>query len=173
MLRCLLVLVAAVLWTAATAAPAAAHVGPVTLTVSGDGATGVTITAVHEDGHPLEGAVPIKVTATGSNGRTVGPVSLLPAGEGLGFYTSGPLLDPGRWQVRVVAPEPTPGIAEVAVDARAGTASSTPPAAALPPESDGIGTRAAVWWAIGFTAVAALVAALALRRRTPDPPPNG
>ncbi|HEY0638502.1 MAG TPA: hypothetical protein VGD67_12710 [Pseudonocardiaceae bacterium] len=164
MRRSLLALVAAVLWAAATAAPASAHVGPLTLRVAGDGATGVTVTAVHADGHPLDAVVRMSLTASGPNGQVVGPLELLPAGEGKGFYNSGPILEPGRWTVRVTAPEPTPGTAEATVDARAGA----PPAAPVSPvttAAEGMSGTTALTWAIIITALTAAVALLAHRRR--------
>ncbi|MBY8874063.1 hypothetical protein K7640_19745 [Micromonospora sp. PLK6-60] len=107
------------LWLAVlTVAPAAAHGGKLKLVVAGDGATGVTVQASHADGHPLTEPVRLVLTAAGADGRKVGPVQLVPSVEGEGFYSSGPLLSPGRWKVTVTAPAPTAARATAQVDAR-------------------------------------------------------
>ncbi|MEV0153674.1 hypothetical protein AB0H57_08035 [Micromonospora sp. NPDC050686] len=107
------------LWLAVlTVAPAAAHGGKLKLVVAGDGATGVTVQASHTDGHPLTEPVRLVLTAAGADGRKVGPVQLVPSVEGEGFYSSGPLLSPGRWKVTVTAPAPNAARATAQVDAR-------------------------------------------------------
>jgi hypothetical protein len=101
------------------AGPAWAHNGKLKLEVAGDGATGITVQARHADGHRLDTLVRLVLTATAAGGRTVGPVQLEPAGEGQGFYATGPILAPGKWQVTVRAPAPHTGKATVEVRARA------------------------------------------------------
>ncbi len=108
----------------------------------------------------------MELTATGGDGSTVGPVTLLPAGEGLGFYTSGPLLTPGLWVVRVTTPDPTPGTAATPVEAFAAATAPTPAAPAAPAGDPdrGIGTGPALRAAAALTALAAAAGYLALRR---------
>ncbi|MGI5212015.1 hypothetical protein [Plantactinospora sp. CA-290183] len=153
----------------APAAPAAAHGTKIKLAVAGDGATGVTVQASYADGHPLDTGARLVVTATADGGRTVGPLQLDPAGEGRGFYSTGPVLTPGRWQVTVAAPKPTAAEVRVVVEARAAQAAPPPaPVAAEPPATSS--TRW-LWWLAG--AALALAAATTLgallvraRRRT-------
>ncbi|MEU8265320.1 hypothetical protein AB0C02_32555 [Micromonospora sp. NPDC048999] len=168
-LRALLALLAALPLLLLPASPAAAHEG-LKLEVAGDGATGVTVRATYLDGHPVEDTVlRLVLTATGEGGRSAGPVQLNPAAEGRGFYSSGPVLSPGRWQVNVTGPDPT-ARAAATVEARA--AQSAPPAepvAATGADPDG-GTEpggGSLRWVVGGVATVALAGAgvLLARRR--------
>ncbi|GIG89646.1 hypothetical protein [Plantactinospora endophytica] len=154
----------------APAAPAAAHGDKIKLLVAGDGATGVTVQASYQDGHPLDNGVRLVLTATGEGGRTLGPLQLNPAGEGEGFYSTGPVLTPGSWQVTVTAPKPTPASVQVVVQARAAQA-APPPRAAAAPEPAGTSTTW-LWWVAGAAVALAAVAtlgALLVRTRTRRP----
>ncbi|BCB88334.1 hypothetical protein [Phytohabitans suffuscus] len=150
------------------AAPAAAHGGPLVLDAAGDGATGVTVRATYkQDGHPVDDQVlRLVLNATGDGGRQVGPVQLNPSNEGQGFYTSGPVLTPGRWTIVVTAPEPNAGRAEATVEAR--TAQTAPPP---DPESGDPGGGTWRWWVAGGALLLGTLIALALvsrhRARTP------
>lgn len=163
MLRRFLAVLAAVpilaLWPAA---PAAAHGGPVVLDVAGDGATGVTVRATYkQDGHPVEDRVlRLVLNATGDGGRKVGPVQLNPANEGQGFYTSGPVLAPGKWTVVVTSPAPNAGKAEAAVEAR--VAQTAPPPAPASDTSDGDGGGTWRWWVAAAALFLGALIALAL-----------
>ncbi|RGC70659.1 hypothetical protein C5N14_02190 [Micromonospora sp. MW-13] len=170
-------LVAAAL-VALPTAPAAAHSGKLKLTVAGDGAGGVTVQATHADGHRLDQPVRLTLTATGAGGRTAGPVQLEPAGEGQGFYASGPLLSPGRWRVTVSAPDPYRATASATVQARAAQSPPPPPSARPVAVQAGPAGRTeqpgAGWWplAAGGLGVVALLAAVPLvlvRRRRSAP----
>ena len=98
-------LLAGVLLALLPCAPASAHGSKVKLEVAGDGAAGVTVRAIYEDGHPVDDRIlRLVLTATGDGGRTAGPLQLNPAGEGRGFYASGSVLGRGRWTVVVTAP---------------------------------------------------------------------
>ncbi|MFF5174900.1 hypothetical protein ACFY3U_20010 [Micromonospora sp. NPDC000089] len=177
-------LVAAALTALWAAAPAVAHSGKLKLTVGGDGAGGVTVQAVHADGHRLDQPLRLTVTAAGPGGRKVGPVPLDPSGEGQGFYASGPLLAPGRWTVTVSTPAPFRSTATAQVQAKAvpsparpaSVAPAEPARAAAPAAAQRAPEPAAAqddagggaWWAVaaGALLVAALSAiALARRRR--------
>jgi hypothetical protein len=152
------------------AAPAAAHGGPVVLDVAGDGATGVTVRATYQkDGHPVADQVlRLVLNATAEGGREVGPVQLDPSGEGQGFYTSGPVLSPGKWTVVVTSPEPHRGRAQAQVEARlAQTAPPLDPPAQAGDEGGGTWR----WWVAGAALLLGAVIALALvaRRRTKVP----
>lgn len=115
----LVTLVVAGLVAFGPAGPAAARDGKLRLAVAGDGATGVTVQLSYADtGAPVETGLRLVLRATGEGGRQVGPLQLGPAGEGRGFYSSGPILTPGRWEVSVTAPEPDPAEATVVVQAR-------------------------------------------------------
>ncbi|WP_127500494.1 hypothetical protein [Actinoplanes solisilvae] len=136
--------------------PAWAHEGKLKLEVAGDGATGVTVQALHADGHRLETVVRLVVSATGAGGQTVGPVQLDPAGEGQGFYSSGAVLTPGDWRVTVRAPKPYTGEATVAVRAKAPQAA--PSASPVPASSSEGGS----WWPYAVGGLAVAVVALVL-----------
>ncbi|MER7458083.1 hypothetical protein [Micromonospora sp. NPDC126480] len=155
-------------------APAAAHSLKLKLAVAGDGAGGVTIQATYADGHRLDKLVRLILTAAGSGGRTVGPLQLEPAGEGQGFYTTGPILAPGTWTVRVAAPAPHSGTATAKVVARAAQTPSLAPVARDVPSpraarSASGGGTAGWWWTIwvgvAVLAAGALTVPLLRRRR--------
>ncbi|GLY93851.1 hypothetical protein [Actinoplanes sp. NBRC 103695] len=149
------------------AGPAWAHNGKLQLEVAGDGATGVTVQARHADGHRLDTMVRLVLSATAEGGRTVGPVQLEPAGEGQGFYTSGPVLAPGTWKVTVTAPAPYATKATVEVRAKVAQAAPPPVAEAAGPAADAQVWR---WWplilgVLGVLAGVAIIASV-VRRRT-------
>jgi hypothetical protein len=148
-----------------SASPAAAHDGKLVLQAAGDGATGVTIRASYADGHQLETLVRLVFKATADNGQTVGPIQLNPSGEGQGFYTTGPVLTPGRWQVTVSAPAPNPAEVVVTVDARA---AQTAPKPASPPiaRPAGSGGSGLVWWLVGAGLLVAVAGSVVLLART-------
>ncbi|WP_326549498.1 hypothetical protein [Micromonospora sp. NBC_01813] len=119
------VLVGLLLAVLPVAGPAAAQSDNLQLDVAGDGATGVTVQVTDSEGNRPAQVIRLVLTATGADGQTVGPMQLQPAGEGQGFYSTGPILQPGDWQVTVSAPAPYVG--EVTVDVRAVPAESPPP----------------------------------------------
>ncbi|MFD6753768.1 MULTISPECIES: hypothetical protein [Micromonospora] len=171
-------MIAALLLAVLAANPAAAHNNKLKLTVAGDGADGVTIQATYADGHYLDKAVRLVLTATGSEGRTVGPVQLEPAAEGQGFYTTGPILSPGEWKVRVKPAAPYSGTASAKVQARVAQPPPVVPVAenrdAEPARADrgGDGTAPGWWWAVGLGVATLIVVALTApllgrRRRRP------
>ncbi|MEU8297513.1 hypothetical protein AB0C04_09525 [Micromonospora sp. NPDC048909] len=159
-----------------SSAPAAAHTGKLKLTVAGDGAGGVTVQAVHADGHRLEKPVLLTLTGTGPDGQRIGPVQLEPAPEGQGFYSSGPLLSPGTWKVTVSAPPPNKSTASAQVQARPAQspAPAAAPVAATAPAADAgatAGAGGAWWWPVGLAvlvlaALAVAVPMLLTRRRS-------
>ena len=135
------------------AGPAWAHDGKLKLTVAGDGATGVTVQARHADGHRLDTLVRLVLTATAAGGRTVGPLQLEPAGEGQGFYSSGPILAPGSWQVTVRAP--APHTSKATVEVRARVAQSAPQVAPVSAAKRGQADPLWRWWPAGLGILAA------------------
>ncbi|MEO3927486.1 hypothetical protein ABGB07_26980 [Micromonosporaceae bacterium B7E4] len=153
------------------AAPAVAHGGKIKLAVAGDGATGVTVQASYQDGHPVDNGVRLVLTATAEGGRTVGPLQLNPAGEGEGFYSTGPVLTPGPWQVTVTAPKPNPAEVRVVVQARAAQGAPPAPTPGAVGAPDPAGTTTWLWWvagaAVALAAIATLGALLVRTRRRP------
>ena len=148
------------------AGPASAHTGKLKLEVAGDGATGVTVQARYADGHRLDKLLRLTLSATGADRRAVGPVQLEPAGEGQGFYTSGPVLVPGKWRVTVRAPAPHTAKVTVAVQAR--EAQSAPAVAAPAARRDEPARPGPswLWWPIvaGVLATLAILTVVARRR---------
>jgi hypothetical protein len=112
------------------------------------------------------------LTATGDGGRRAGPMQLDPATEGRGFYSSGAVLAPGRWNVIVTAPAPDATRTKATIDTRP-PQTALPPAAAGPEGNEGAdrdGGRA--WWMIGLLAAVAVVIGglvLVARRRSVTP----
>ncbi|HCT77070.1 MAG TPA: hypothetical protein DGT23_10865 [Micromonosporaceae bacterium] len=139
-----------------------AHGGPVTLEAAGDGGAGVTVRALYkQDGHLVEEPLRLVLTGTGADNRRVGPVQLTASKEGRGFYTSGPILTPGRWEVTITAPEPNAGLATITVEAKA---PQVPPATQAPPGRGGNGWA---WWlGAAILLVALLLVAAMVRRHT-------
>lgn len=165
-LRVLLAALALVPMLLLAGTPAAAHDDKLTLQVAGDGATGVTIRAGYADGRQLENVVRLVLKATNGSGDVVGPIQLNPSGEGQGFYTTGPVLSPGRWQVTVSAPAPNPAEVTVAVEAKA-EQSAPKPAPTTPvalPEKTGLSTG--VWWLIGSALLIAAAGSAVLLARS-------
>jgi hypothetical protein len=135
-LAALAVLGLAVLGGAGPAAAAAR--ADVTLTVSGDGAGGVTVLASYAaDGRPFEQPLPLILTGTGDGGRSVGPLQLQPAAEGHGFYAATNILAPGRWQIVVTANQPQPLRAEAVIEARPAQVAPPPEELVAPPAAGG------------------------------------
>ncbi|MEU5908339.1 hypothetical protein [Micromonospora sp. NPDC047527] len=151
-------------------APAAAHTGKLKLEVAGDGAEGVTIQATYGDGHRLDKPVRLVLTGTGPDGQQLGPLQLEPAPEGQGFYSSGPVLSPGRWRVTVTAPEPNPGKATAEIQAKVAQTPPAPAPVAVTAPMDADRATGGGWWPIAagalvLAAVAMGVAMLFGRRR--------
>ncbi|WP_422736952.1 hypothetical protein ACN263_26215 [Micromonospora sp. WMMD729] len=153
------------------AAPAAARADKLKLVVAGDGAVGVTIQATYADGRRLDQVVRLTLTAVGPDKQQVGPVQLEPAPEGQGFYSSGPVLTPGTWQVTVNAPAPYGTKTTATVQAQVAQSQPPPTPVALnkPTGDQGV----ARWWplaAAGLVLVAAAMAVAMLfgRRRAAD-----
>ncbi|MDG4827005.1 hypothetical protein O7635_34605 [Asanoa sp. WMMD1127] len=145
--------------------PAYAHDGPVTLDVAGDGAGGVTVRAIYtKDKHPVETGVRLVLNATGESGRTVGPIQLNPSAEGQGFYTSGPVLTPGSWDVAVTSPAPHPGKALVKVEAKVAQQMPPAPAADRDASSTLTGRFGWLWWLAGAVVVILALGAIAQSR---------
>ena len=98
-----------------------------------------------------------------TGGRTVGPLQLEPAGEGQGFYTSGPILAPGSWRVTVRAPAPHASKVTVEVRARAAQSAPAPVGGEAGRARGGPSWR---WWPVGLGVLAVLViVTMVLRRR--------
>jgi hypothetical protein len=173
------------------AAPAAAHGGDVVISLGTDGQGGISANLTWKlDGHPVEEAADVSVTAESADGETVGPLTLSSASEGVGWYTSEPgVLAEGNWtltatithpseatasaQVDVVPlPEPAPDaddeVAAGAEDGAAGTDAEDDLAA-----TDGTGTAdeestggaAGLWIAVAVVAVLLLAAGYVVVRR--------
>ncbi|HEU5109692.1 MAG TPA: hypothetical protein VFT95_14215 [Micromonosporaceae bacterium] len=156
------------------AAPAAAHGDKIKLEVSGDGANGVTVLARHDDGHPIDDRIlRLVLTATGDGGRRAGPVQLNPAAEGRGFYSSGAVLTPGRWNVVVTAAGPPAARAQATIETR--PPQTALPAAATDPEGDEGADRdgGRTWWIIGLLVALTVVGGLVLAARRRSATPTG
>ncbi|WFE26575.1 hypothetical protein O7623_25215 [Solwaraspora sp. WMMD791] len=151
------VLVGLLLVILPVAGPASAQTGQLDLDVASDGALGVTIEVTDSEGNRPAEVIRLTLTATGEGGRTVGPMQVQPAGEGQGFYSTGPILTPGDWQVTVSAPTPYAG--EAIVDVRAVPAQSPPPPPAAAAEADGAAAADGWTWLVRV-AVAVLVLAV-------------
>ena len=89
--------------SALAAQPASAHGGPFELTVTPDGAGGLTVSATYTaDQHPVEEIIDPVAVATSVSGESVGPVALISSPEGVGIWiTEEPFIPLGDWSVTV------------------------------------------------------------------------
>lgn len=119
----------------AAMAPAAAHGGKIDIEVGTDGAGGVSAAlAWAGDGHPVEESAVVVVRAVSDDGDEVGPVTLVSASEGVGWYRSEPeLLGEGHWTVTAQVKEPKKAEVEVEIDV---VAPAAPPSESAAPESE-------------------------------------
>lgn len=112
--------VAALVALASLGAPqaAVAHGGPIVLDVDQDGLGGVIVSAVYEeDGHPVSEILDPVLTATSEGGDIVGPIPLVSAPEGEGFWVSAePLLSDGTWEVTIEITEPSAAEVEKTIE---------------------------------------------------------
>ncbi|QJW36246.1 hypothetical protein [Cellulosimicrobium protaetiae] len=111
-------LLGAVVALVGVAAPAAAHGGDVVISLGTDGEGGVSANLTWKiDGHPVEEAADVSVTAQSADGETVGPLTLSSASEGVGWYTSEPgVLAEGNWTITATITEPSEATATAQVD---------------------------------------------------------
>ena len=169
LLRILIALAASGLSVLFAATPAAGAVrADITLTISGDGASGVTVLASYAaDGRPFEQPLPLVLTGTGDGGRTIGPLQLQPAAEGSGFYSAANILAPGRWEVVVTANQPQPLRAEAVIEARPAQTAPPPEEIVAAPASGGVPRW--VWIAAVPLAALLVVTAVGLLRRRSTP----
>lgn len=103
----------------AGAAPSAvAHGGDIDVEVGTDGAGGISAALTWAgDGHPVEESAVVVVRAVSADGEEVGPVTLVSASEGVGWYRSdAELLDEGSWTVTARVTEPEKAKVETKVD---------------------------------------------------------
>ncbi|MEV0895110.1 hypothetical protein [Promicromonospora sp. MEB111] len=177
------------------AAPASAHGGKIDIELGTDGAGGISAALVWAgDQHPVEESAVVEVRAVSDAGDEVGPITLVSASEGVGWYRSEPaVLDEGHWTVTARVKEPAKAKVETEVDvvappaaeqaepeqAEAGASSSQP--AETTTGADGAGTAARTddvasassglpgWtgWVLGALVVAGAATAVLRRRRTP------
>ncbi|MBM7820673.1 hypothetical protein JOE63_003150 [Cellulosimicrobium cellulans] len=112
------VLLGAVVALLGVAAPAAAHGGDVVISLGTDGEGGVSANLTWKlDGHPVEEAADVSVTAQSAAGQTVGPLTLSSASEGVGWYTSEPgVLAEGNWTLTATITHPSEATASAQVD---------------------------------------------------------
>lgn len=180
----------------AAVAPAAAHGGKIDVELGTDGAGGISAALTWvTDGHPVEESAVVVVRGVSDAGDEVGPVTLVSASEGVGWYRSEPaLLDEGHWTLTARVKEPGKAEVEVEVDVAPPAAppsepasepeqseSSGPVAEEVAAEADGADAAAAgdgspasgglpAWfgWTLGavVAAAAAVVVVVVLRRRT-------
>jgi hypothetical protein len=129
----------AVLVFAGLTAPATAHGGDIVISLGTDGAGGVSANLTYKiDGHPVEEAADVSVTAESDAGETVGPIALRSASEGVGWYVSDPgVLAEGHWVLTATMTDPSEATASAEVDV---VPPAEPPA---PAEGDGSAADAA------------------------------
>lgn len=120
----------------AAAAPAAAHGGKIDVELGTDGAGGISAAVTWAaDGHPVEESAVVVVRGVSDTGEKIGPVTLVSASEGVGWYRSEPaLLDEGHWTLTARVKEPRKAEVEVEVDVAPPAA---PPSEPAPSESSG------------------------------------
>ncbi|MFI8526750.1 hypothetical protein ACIGB8_20010 [Promicromonospora sukumoe] len=100
------------------AAPASAHGGKIDIELGTDGAGGISASLVWAgDQHPVEESAVVVVRAVSDAGDEVGPITLVSASEGVGWYRSETaVLDEGHWTVTAQVKEPKKAKVETEVD---------------------------------------------------------
>ncbi|MEV4502933.1 hypothetical protein [Streptomyces klenkii] len=126
---------AAALLVLGTSGPAAAHGDTIHFTVGGTPSDGHVraLAAWDNDDDPVDEPVAGTLTATGRDGRTLGPWQLVAAEGGKAAYTTREALPPGRWKVVVHSGFPDLGHGEGTVDVAARGEAGPGPAATAPP----------------------------------------
>ena len=111
----------------APVSPASAHGGDMELQLSQDGTGLIQVAAKYiEDGHPVVAVINPEMTAVAADGSLVGPVAMVSAPEGEGFWVAeGAPLTAGDWTVTVRVTDPV--AAEVTQDVAVVIADQTPP----------------------------------------------
>ncbi|GAB3125391.1 hypothetical protein [Glaciibacter psychrotolerans] len=161
-----------------SATPASAHGGPYELSVSSDGAGGLTVLGHYgEDDHVVNEIMDPVATATSTDGRTVGPVALVSSPEGEGVWvTAEPFIPTGDWTVTVTTtvPSAVSTTAEMTVTELTAPRESTSGADAEP-EAPGLTTW--LWVVAGAVALGLALLWLFLARarqpRSPRPRAGG
>ncbi len=112
------------------AAPASAHGGRIDIELGTDGAGGISASLVWAgDQHPVEESAVVVVRAVSDAGDEVGPITLVSASEGVGWYRSETaVLDEGHWTVTAQVKEPKKAKVETEVDVVAPPATEEPDA---------------------------------------------
>ncbi|MEV6924251.1 hypothetical protein AB0M46_07045 [Dactylosporangium sp. NPDC051485] len=158
------------------AAPAQAH-GGATVTIHSDGRGSVWITAVWQDGHPINEPTQVTMTATGPSPATVAPSVLHQTGDERGTQTySGTLDPPGAWRVSIDLGAPVAGHCQALIQVAQPTATPLPaevaclipataPSAAAASTDPGGGSLAPLWLTLSALAVAALAGGVVWSRR--------
>ncbi|GAB4084735.1 hypothetical protein GCM10028784_13650 [Myceligenerans cantabricum] len=133
-----------VVGTAGTA-PVAAHGGQIDVELGTDGAGGVSAALVWAgDGHPVEESAVVVVRAASDSGEEVGPIRLVSASEGVGWYRSEPaLLGEGHWTVTARVKEPQKAKVRTELDVVAPPAPDTPEPSASSGQDDADDTAGA------------------------------
>lgn len=119
----------------AAAVPAAAHGGKIDIELGTDGAGGISAAVTWAaDGHPVEESAVVVVRGVSDDGEKVGPVTLVSASEGVGWYRSETaLLDEGHWTLTARMTEPGKAKVEAQVDV---VAPAAPPSESAAPEAE-------------------------------------
>ncbi|GAA3885587.1 hypothetical protein GCM10022381_29660 [Leifsonia kafniensis] len=154
-----------VLGLLASAPSASAHGGTYELSVSPDGAGGLTVLGHYgEDQHVVEEIMDPIATATSADGRTAGPVSLVSSSEGQGVWvTAEPFIPVGDWTVTVSTTVPS----AVSVTAEVTVAEPAAPVEAKPvanPKTAAPGVTTWLWFIAGAVAIGVAVLWLVLAR---------
>jgi hypothetical protein len=97
---------------------AVAHGGEIDVEIGTDGGGGVSASLTWAgDGHPVEESADVVVRAVSDDGEEVGPVTLVSASEGVGWYRSDPeILGEGSWTVTARVTEPEKAKVEARLD---------------------------------------------------------
>ncbi|MFD6445783.1 hypothetical protein ACFWEJ_11800 [Promicromonospora sp. NPDC060204] len=124
------------------AAPASAHGGKIDIELGTDGAGGISAALVWAgDQHPVEESAVVEVRAVSDAGDEAGPITLVSASEGVGWYRSEPaVLDEGHWTVTARVKEPAKAKVETEVDVVAPPAAEEAEPEQTEPEPEGSGS---------------------------------
>ena len=115
---------------------AAAHGGPIELTLNSNGSGEFELIAFYEeDGHIVDAIMDPVLEAVAEDGTTAGPINLVSSSEGQGrWVTTEPVLSDGDWSVTVSTT--TPEEASVTIDVSVTPPDTPPPAPPIEEPAD-------------------------------------
>ncbi len=140
------------------------HGDTIDLAIVRDGGRLLVTATWNGDGHPVRERVAATLTASGSDGRLVGPLRLRPSGDRWGLYVVEGRLPPGTWHVVAEAGYPSLGRGQSTV-----TVPSSPRSSVHAEDGGGRSVRITLLAAAAAAGLAGLAGMVAVARRQRRP----